>query len=71
MRLTKPLSSKRKRNWTTITKPAKDTNPYTSRLSNVKFLTTFEADLVCPPLDRKYAAHLTVTAPKGQSQDPK
>jgi hypothetical protein len=35
--------------------------------SAFKFLTTFEADLVCAPLDRKYAAHLTVTAPKDQS----
>jgi hypothetical protein len=42
-----------------------------SRLSKVKFLTTFETDLVRPALDRKHAAHLTVTAPKHQSEDPK
>jgi hypothetical protein len=44
---------------------------YASRLSKVKFLTTLETDLVRPALDRKHAAHLTVTALKHQSEDPK
>jgi hypothetical protein len=42
-----------------------------SRLNKIKFPATFETDAVRPALDRKYAAHLTVTAPKNQSEDPK
>jgi hypothetical protein len=42
-----------------------------SRLNKIKFPATFETDAVRPALDRKHAAHLTVTAPKHQSEDPK
>jgi len=31
---------------------------------SVKFLTTFETDLICPAFDCKHAAHLVVTTPK-------
>jgi hypothetical protein len=71
MRFTKPKPSKSKRNRTIVTLPARDTSPDASRLNKVKFPATFETDAVRPALDRKHAAHLTVTAPKHQSEDPK
>jgi hypothetical protein len=42
-----------------------------SRLNKIKFPATFETDPVRPSVDRKHAAHLTVAAPKNQSEYPK
>jgi hypothetical protein len=72
MSFTKPMSSKMKRcHRGQLFRGNCWNRPDASRLSKVKFLTTFETDLVRPALDRKHAAHLIVTAPKHQSEEPK
>jgi hypothetical protein len=71
MSFTKPMSSKMKRcHRGQLFRGNCWNRPDASRLSKVKFITTFETDLVRPALDRKHAAHLIVTAPKSQRACP-